>query len=436
MHQVSARSSSFGLPSSHGKKRNQLEIEVSIGDNVKQASQELEWRVSSVGEPQPKRKKHGSSHGSAKSIDPPGSTYSDVSHNRRSPNIIQGLGDIFENHGRPSDRIKDLTKPQKTMGSNKAKTGNRVKFQQTGSEESVILHSPDAGPTQESSEIQLHNDALPPISPPAYKGTARTDSCIALKSRSAARGALQADSDGKSKYFPSDRRSERQSQIKQNRGHNGRAQTSDVRNLSSDELESGTTVGNHAVVNLASSGKRLRSISPAKTLASTVNAPLPKDNFDGLTPSTIPKTNFRVTAKRRQQFMNPPHTSVDDKQKESESWGMGLSSIVGKNSILIKGPDLGLDFNSNYKIYQVQLQGKKQSSDHQIDPKTLLKVVVAEDGTKLRFEYSSSKKIDVEMLKKSDVSLLLQHMRERYVFKIELKSRYANPLVGFKDGTC
>lgn len=425
-HPVPAHGSSSGFSSFNGRKRNQLEIEVSIGDNVIQEKQRLGSCGPLDGEPHPKRKKLGSSH-SPKCLNPPGSNQSELLHNHRLKSIFEGLGDcLLKNPSQSFDKIKDLTEPQRTMGSNKAKTGSRAKREKTQSTESVVLHSPKASPTRVHSEIQIHNSAPPPISRPAYNGIARADSSIASRSASAIKETSQGDSDGKSKYFPSERRSERQSRIKQHRGHNGRLRTSDMRNLSSDELESGTTVGSHAVVNLASSDERLRSTSPVKNLTSASDALSPRDIFGGLPLSNIPSTTFQRGANGRQQFKNsPPLNTV----QESSLWGIELNRIVATNSKSINGPDLGIDFNSNHQVYQVHLQGKKLGLDYQINPKSLRKVIVAEDGTKLRLEFPSGKKIDVEIHKKSDVTLFLHHMQRFALPKIEFKPRYAVSLV-------
>ena len=429
-HPVPAHGSSSGFPSSNGRKRNQLEIEVSIGDNVIQDNQGLESSGPLAGEPHPKRKRLRSSH-SPKCLNSTGSNHGEGLHNHRPKSIVQGL-DLPKNPSQSLKKIKDLTEPQKTMDSNKAKTGSRAKREKTESTERVILRSPEASPTRVHSETQIHNSALPSVSRLVYKETARADSSIPFNSASAIKETSQADSDGKSKYFPSERRSERQSRAKQHPDRNGRLRKWDMRNLSSDELESGTTVGNHAVVNLASSDERLRSTSPAKNLTSAFDALPPRDNLGGLARSNIPSTKFRTGANGRQHFKDSPPLNKDYKQEESKLWGVELNYIVGINSKSIKGPDLGLDFNSNRQIYQGQLQGKKLGPDHQINPKTLWKVIVAEDGTKLRFEFLSSKKIDVEIHKKSDVFLLLQHMRKFGLCKIESKPRYAISLVALQ----
>lgn len=408
-----------------------MEIELSIGDNVKQVSQEFESCVHSGGEPHPKRKKLELSHSSAKSFDPAGSNSSDALQIGLPTNVNRELKDDVcakPNKSSTFDRIDDGIESRKINGGLEAKARYKTNGQKTGNVESVIPQSSDVSPMQVPIEIQLHDDARPRVSRRIYKRTARTAPSTAVGPGSAVSESPQTDSGEKSKYFPSDGGTEGQSRTKQHRGWNGSHYTMHKGNLSSDELESGTTVGNHAVVNLASSGKKSRSTSPAKTLASTLNAPLPKDNLGGLAPSTIPNTIFQT--KRKQQIMNPAPIIVDHKQKESESWGMELSSIVGKDSTLIKGPDLGLDFNINHQIYQVQLQGKKQGTDHQINPKFVLKVLVAKDGTKLRFEFSSNEKIDIELLKKSDMSLLLQHMEKYHLNQIE-KSRYVSPLADF-----
>lgn len=395
-------------------------------------SQEFESCIPSIGEPHPKRKRLGSSHSPAKSLDPPGSNPSDTRQIGRPTNIYRDIKDddrAKSNQLLIFDRIQDGIKSPKVNGGIEAKARYKSNIQKTGNTESVILRSPDVSPVQVPIEIQLHNSAWPRVSRRTYKGTARMDPSITPRPGSAFRETSHTASGEKSKYFRSDSGAETQSRTKKHRGLNGGHDTMRAGNLSSDELDSGTTVGNRAVVNLVSSRKRSRSTSPAQSLASTLNALLPKDNCGGLAPSTIPNTIFQT--KKKQQIMSPAPISVDHKKEESESWGMELSSIVGKDSIFIKGPDLGLDFNSNYQIYQVQLQGKKQGPNHLIDPKCVQRVIFAKDGTKMRFEFSSNKKIDVEMLKKSDVSLLLRHMTTHRLHQIE-RSRYVNPLVGFR----
>lgn len=428
-HQAPNNGHSSGFPSTSGRKRNQLEIGVSIGDNVKQISPEFGLYVPLVGEPLPKRKKLGSSY-PTKYLNPPSSHRSDILRIGQPPKIFHEPEDhACENHSQSLtlDRLTEYAKPQKTMGNSKTKAKIKAKDQKTENSESVTLHSPDASPTLVPVEIQLHNATPPPISRPAYKGTARTNPSTTLNSGSAARETAQAGSGGKSKYFPVDRRTETESRMNQYRDYNGRRRRSDMRNLSSDELESGTTVGNHAVVNLASSDKRTRSTIPTEDLVPTLNAF--RDNFGGLAPSTIPSTKFGIRPNKRQQPKNPPPTSVDLRQEESKSWGIELGSIAGTDATLIKGPDLGLDFNSMHQVYQVQLQGKKQGVHHQINPKSILKVLVAEGGTKLRFEFPSGGKIDIKMLTESDVYALLKHMRDHRRVKIEWKSRYAKFLV-------
>lgn len=409
-HQLTAPGSSSGFPISNGRKRNQLEIELSVGDNVKQVSQELGSRVPSIGEPHPKRKKLASPHNPAKYSDPLKSNGSDILRIRRPK---YGSEDhACENHSQSLtfDRIKDCAKPQETNGSIIAKATYKTKGEKRGITETVILQSPDVSPMQVPTEI--HNDgALPPISRPAYKETARIDPSVTFRLDSSARGISQIDSGKKSKYFLSDRGTERPSRKNQYRDDNGRRRTSDMRNLSSDELESGTTVGTHTVVNLASSDKRLRSANPAKNLALTLNSHLPRDNFGGLAPSTIPSTKFRKGANRRQQFINSPSLSAEVRQEKSESWGVELGCIVGTNSELIKGPDLGLDFNKKNEVYHVQLQGKKQGSNHQIDPKTIQKATISHDAKKMRFDFQPGKNISVQMLTEHDGFALLRHMQ-------------------------
>ena len=401
-----------------------MEIGLSVGDNVKQLGQEFGLIVPLVGEPQPKRKKLRSPHNPAKHLEPNGLNRSDVLHNRQPPNIIQqSQHHACEDYSQSltSNTTDDYIKPQKNLVSNKSKAKQKAEGQTAEKPESVTLHSPDTSPTQVSFGNPLHNAALLPSSRRAYKGTARTVSSIALRPGSLARGTSQADSDGKSKYFQSDRGTGKPSRMNQHRECNGRRLVSDVRNLSSDELESETTIGNHAVVNLASSDKRLRSTSPAKNLGSNSSALSTRDKFGGLAPSTIPSTKFWTGAKTGQQSMNSPPLSVEFRQKESESWGVELGSIVGKNLVMIKGLDLGLEFNSKDQVYCVQLQGQKQGPSYQIDPKSVLKATGAKGGKKLRFEFPLGEKIDIQLLRESDASAILEHMDKIRPLKIDWK---------------
>lgn len=436
-HKGAAYGSSSASLSSSRRKRNQLELDVSIGSNVKQMSLELRSCVPLAGEPRPKRKKIGSPHDSAKSFDLPGSNRGDISHIRQPQFMVPKLKDQgCENNSRLSkiDGVEDCIEHQKTMDSNKARERYEANGQKTENTESIILQPPDASSVHCPIEIQVHNATRSPSSRPAYKGTARPDPPVALRSGSTARGILQSDSGGKSKYFPQDRGAGRQPRRGQYRDCNGKHRISDGINLSSDELEGGTTVGNHTVVNLASSDKRLRSTSPVKTPLSTSRTLLSADRFDGLAPSTIQSTNFQTGAMKRQHLNHSPPLNVDSGQEETKSWGIGLVSIVGMDGTLIKGPDLGLDFISKQQVYQVQLQGKKQGPGHQIDPKYLKRAIGAEGtedaedaSTKLRLETVSGEKYDVEMTNHLDVHDLLKHMQGIRLrpLKIDWKSRYA-----------
>lgn len=426
-HQAPARGHSLGFPRFNGRKRNQLAIEVSVGDNVKSASQKFESLVPMVGEPHPKRKKLGSPHNPVDYLAPPSSNDSDLG---------QQPGDQACENDKPSstpEKIKKFTKPQKIMDSKKAKPRCKTNGQKTGNTVGSFLRSPDATRTQAPVEIKLHNTGLPPISRSTYKGTARADPSAAFRSASAAKGTSQHEFGGKSKYFLPDRGTEGQPLRNQFRDCNGRRRTSDEGNLSSDELESGTTVGNHAIINLSPPDKRSCSISPAKKPVSTLNAPSSEDGFGGLAPSTIPSTKFWTGTNRRRQPISSPPISVDFRLEEINSWGIGLNFIVGTDKILIKGPDLGLDFNSKHRVYHVQLQGKKQSSSHQIDPKSVTKAIVAKGGTKLRFDFPANKIIYVETFTEFDAYAFLRHMESiQQLLKIEWKSRYAKYQASFE----
>lgn len=318
----------------------------------------------------------------------------------------------------------------------------KAKFRRTSSRGGSAI-SPDTSPTQAPVGSVLHSAGGPTTRRSTYKGTARTDPSIAIKSGSGVNGGPQYDTGRSSRFFPSSGRpavkplhSELDgpriaipgetrviSLRSQFQDCHGKRRTSDVRNLSSDELESGTTIGNHAVVNLASPGRRSRSTSPAKNSTSSMNGVLPEGSLVGLAPSSIPSTKWTGQYRSRQatNHLNP---TVKLRQEEGELWGIDLVSI-SRDQTVIQGPDLGLEFNCKDQVFQVKRQGKKQNPSLQIDPKTIRKVITAKECTKLRFEIFASKTIDIEVSKERDVLELLEKIKITEQHTVESKPRYA-----------
>lgn len=452
--QVLTRSYFVALPTSKGRKRTQLDIEVSVGDNVKSESQELKPHSSPTGEPHPKRTKLASPHKLEGYSDPPSSNDYDILHiNHPQLRFQEPRNQVYRNHSLSSDfdingnvrssaRVSEFTKLEQTMNSN-PQARKKTKSRRTGSRGGSAI-SPDTSPPQAPVEVVLHSAVRPSPRRSNYKGTARTDPSIAVKSGPAVNGGSQYETGGKSRFFPSPDlpavkplhseldeprialpRETRAIPLRyQFQDCRGKRRNSDVRNLSSDELESGTTVGNHAVVNLSSPGRTSRSTSLARNSASSMNAVLPEGSLGGLAPSTIPSTKW-TGQHRSRQATNRSNPSVKIRQEEEELWGIDLVSI-SRDQTVIQGPDLGLEFNSKDRVYQVKRQGKKQNPSFQIDPKNIRKVVIAKGCTKLRLEISVNKPIDIETSEERNVSELLTKIKTVHLPTIECKPRYAD----------
>ena len=452
--QALARGYFLALPTSKGRKRSQLDIEVSVGDNVKPESQEFKPHSSLTGEPHPKRTKLASPYKFEGDSDPPSSNDCDILHiNHPQLRFQESRNQVYRNLSlssefdisgdfRSSAHVPEYTKLEQTMNSN-PQARKKTKFRRTGSRGGSAI-SPDTSPPQAPVEVVLHSAGRPSPRRSTYKGTARTDPSIAVKSGPAVNGGSQYETGGKSRFFPSPDlpavkplhseldeprialpRETRAIPLRyQFQDCRGKRRNSDVRNLSSDELESGTTVGNHAVVNLASPGRTSRSTSLAKNSATSMNAVLPEGSLGGLAPSTIPSTKW-TGQHRTRQTTNRLNPSVKLRQEEEELWGIDLVSI-SRDQTVIQGPDLGLEFNSKDRVYQVKRQGKKPNPGFQIDPKYIWKVVMAEGCTKIRFEILANKTIDIETSEERNVFELLTKIQTIHQPIIERKPRYAD----------
>jgi hypothetical protein len=415
-----------------------------VGDNVTSTSQHFQTYVSPVGEQQAKRQKLGSQSNPQNHSDPLSSNDSDICFTAQAETksqqprrqVQKDFSQTSALDGKEGGgfKIDEYIKLERRMDST-LRTRIKAKPRTPINTESSVCTSPDATVTQAPVRNVLQNANRPSIGRSTYKGTARIDSSIPLETGSAANGTSQYDTGGKSRYFPSSNRltdNTSRGKLDPEHGTQGRhdkRRTSDEKYLSSDELESGTTVGDHATVNLALSNKISRPNSPAKAMTSTVNVMLSRDGLGGLAPSTIPRTKW-TGRHRGQRGITSSSLSDDLMMQEKESWGIDLDTI-STNQIMIKGPGLGLDFNSENQVYYVKFQGKKQDSSLQIDPKKLRRAILAKGHRKLRFELVSSQKIDIEMSNDEGVSTLLEQIESTLPLAVEWKTRYAQCEVSF-----
>lgn len=402
---------------------------------MKSAIQEPGQHVTLVGESRAKRQKLGSPHNPEDKLDPPSSNDSDIL--LRSPmqtrnqdprsqmhadcnrtSVLHGNADIVPKIGQG-----EYLKIQRLMDSTVI-SRNKAKPRKTSNTGSSIQFSPDASPIQTllGTKPQFSKGA-PPI-PSGYRGTAQEDPSIIDKTGSVANEASQHDFGEKSRYFPNSHINVGKQLLRnQFQDCNGKRRTSDIKNLSSDELEGETTVGNFAVVNLASPNNGSRPTSPAKNLTSNLNSVLSGEDVSGLSPSTIPITKW-TGSKGRRQGLKLPSRGVDSRHKEKESWGIDLVSISTKE-VVLTGPDLGLDFVEKDQIYYVKQRGKKQDVRLHFEPNSIRKATLAKGCAKLRIEFCGNKKIDIEMPQESQVSALVNHIQQTSILSVEWKPRYA-----------
>lgn len=431
-NQAQTNGRSQELLNRQGRKRNQLDIKISMGDNVRPSIPETEPHTSLNEERNPKRRKltsplnfemyadvHGAKNDDSQVDQPqlhqkPGHTY----QNRCRFSDHEVVGEYFEMGG-----VTEYDTLEKTMDSTlRRKTGVRK-----GKRGSPFYHSASISPPQALAEMALPDSGQPGIISSTYKGTARPERSNASTSESALNGALQYDNGTKSKYFPtsrgspsdlldgerrlpSDDRARERFTINQLKEQSGMQRVPDLRNISSDELERETTVGNHALINLASPDRSSRSISPTKSQASTLNTTVLEGVLGELPPSTIPYTHWTKQIKNR--------------QIEKEPWEIDLA-YISANGISLEGPALHLEYNEKHNVYHVVFQGKQQNHDVQIDPGSIHKALWAQSSTKLRLEVLANKMIYIQMFTHHDVCRLLEAMQRKSRFKVEPKPRYA-----------
>jgi hypothetical protein len=455
-HQAQNHGQSLGSSNIIGRKRNQLDIEARVGDNVKSANQEFDRYITLVGETRAKRQKLGSPHNPEDNLDPSSSNDSDILH--RSPMQIKNQeprSQMHTNRSRtsapygnennvPNFGLGEYHKVQKLMDSALG-ARNRAKPRKTSNTGSSFHFPPDASPTQSLVGITPKFTKGAPSTHLRYRGTANLDPNIVDKTGSVANEAPQHDFGEKSRFFPNthgvtwstsctpsystksalDGRVHLGQHLLRNQFQdcNGKRRTSDMKNLSSDELEGETTVGNYAVVNLASPNNGSRSTSPAKNIVSNLNTTRPGEDVSGLSPSTIPSTKWTGSNGRR-QVLKSPSLGVGSRQKEKESWGIDLVAISTRE-IVLRGPDLGLDFFDKDQTYCVIQRGKKQDARLQIELNSIRKAIMAKGCTKLRIEFRGNKKIDIEMSQESQVSALVNHIQQTSLVDVDWKPRYA-----------
>lgn len=426
----------------HQRKRHVLDTETSTGDNVLSISPCSKISIDLSDPPQPKRPKLASQHSSddlSSAFDPRSDPRSSVGYTVSRPPQLHGRSQGKGSQG-PSNysqatgtgrcpvnaEVKEFRSVEKRLRNGEESSSRRRRHKSRNhlqsDDSSTAIEMPTNFPTLELDPLQStpldQREIVDPDSRLPYKGTAKIPPPGINHARSTSRltdwpensrklrlnnafhphnipnvhhlrdssnpkeqGTRLNNESLKLKEKPNDSHGKREGEF---RDH-------DLNSISSDELASTGTAGQNA--QRMSPPKFSGPKCPARPSPSQ-KAISSSSNANGFDPSITPSTAFTSSKSIDRSKKGPAQQTTHPGEKEAP-WGIDLScvNVAEETGEPVHGPNLGLVFNDNTKVYEIQKNGRRLSATNrilQIQPQKVIRVQWSEESSKVRFEFSKT----------------------------------------------